>query len=652
MPWQIRRRIVIVAIFGIAALVAVEHLTAQSPLPPWVSSTALGDVAVSFDASVDIRDNANAGLHDESLTLTGPNGGLIYDDSLNLVVANTAVDQIVKFAPGGTTPRPFVTVPTQDAPRALAIAKDGTIYVASAGSPATIRRIPGGATTCDEDNPCPEFTVPTASNLCIGIDLDDQNTMYFVSGGRTVNKVVNANTATGTLDALSTPVFANLNGSGTACGLRMLAPVDARDITPLPAQNAPPTAIAGLVVADGSNIRLVTQSGQSTLNPGSGNKNWVDVAVDSTGAVWAVNAGNSNNFLARVRFGSQAPAFTVGLNTAPRGVAVNGELRYAQTIRNLQLTATQESPEAEFLTDLTWEHAWRGNFSKNGSIAVQAIEVRPELKNDEQATNNICPPSLYIDCRLSLFNPFRLAISPVRSAVPKTYTHNRSVFYREILRSSALATATAAIGIRFSPDINTTDESAGQVCTVGGTPRKASAIVRDPWPHTLFSYDPTFVFYGGDDVVRTKSSTTNDSIMVERDALYFMRIIKPDDNSSINFGSTKQIAVEVRRPSDCSFVTGLESRLVLAITDITNGIDTLVGDSIGAYGTLASNGLSWASVASQYRTNVPFTTPKFQNNRTYRLCVAAGAAANAQETSNVEPAKPLASEACIDVTTN
>jgi hypothetical protein len=644
MTWQIRCRIFIVAI----TVVGVLGVSGRA-VTNWVTKDALGDVLVSFDGRVEVRANANAALKEtiNPSELTGTNGHLAFDDSLNLWVVNTDGDQLVKLVPGSST---VETIDTQDAPKALAIAKDGTIYVASAGNPtATIRRIAPGA-TCAQNDPCPQFTVPTDSslNLCIGIDLDDQNTMYYVSGERKVRSVANVNSlGDGTVVPItSAPVFANLNGNGTACGLRVLAPLDVR--TPA---TSPTPLVGGVVVADGDNVRLVSGSSQTTFNL-SGNKNFVDVAVDSKGDIWAVNAGSNNLLLVRYRIGNANPQASITLTSTPRGVAINGEQRYARTIRNLQLTATQESSEAEFLEGTPWEHAWRGNFSAGGSIAIQATEVRPEPKADEQPTNDICPPSLYIDCRLSLFNPFRLAIPPVQSATPKTYTHNRSVFYREILRTSALASATAAIGIRFSPDLNTTDESAGQVCSVGGTPKKASAMVRDPWPHTLFSYDPTFVFYGGDDVIRTKTSTTNDTILVERDALYFMRIIKPDDNSNINLGSVKQVAVEVRRPSDCSLVTGLETRLVLAVTDITNGIDTLIGDSIGAYGTLAANGLTWASTTSQYRTNVPFTSPTFVLNHTYRVCVAAGAAASTQETSVNEPAKPLAAEACVDVTMN
>jgi hypothetical protein len=638
MPWQIRRRIVIVAILVAALGVSGRAVT------NWVTKEALGDVVVSFDSRVEVRANADAALKEtiNPSELTNTNGHLAFDDSLNLWVVNTDGDQLVKLVPGSST---VETIDTQDAPRSLAIAKDGTIYVASAGNPtATIRRIAPGA-TCTMTNPCPEFTVPTDSsqNLCIGIDLDDQNTLYFVSGGRTVKQVVNANTLEiGPNDPpASATVFANLNGNGTACGLRVLAPVDIRTLPTNPPP--PPTPlVGGVLVADQSSVRLVRGSSQTTFDTGSGNKNWVDVAVDPKGDFFAVNAGNTPS-LARFRIGAQAVAIT--LTSAPRGVAINGEQRYAQTIRNLQLTGGQESPEAEFLSDLSWEHAWRGKFSESGSIAIQAIEVRPEQKPEEEPNNNICPPSLYIDCRLFHFP----------SATPKSYTHNRSVFYREILRTSALTSATAAIGIRFSPVLNTTDESAGQVCSVGGTPNKASAMVRDPWPHTLFSYDPTFVFYGGDDVIRTRTTTSNDTILVERDALYFMRIIKPDDNSDINLGSTKQIAVEVRRPSDCSIVTGLENRLVLAITDITNGIDTLIGDSVGAYGTLATSGLSWASTTSQYRTTVPFVSPTFQLNHIYRVCVAAGAADSPpvnEPVAGTEPAKPLAAEACIDVTMN
>ncbi len=62
------------------------------------------------------------------------------------------------------------------------------------------------------------------------------------------------------------------------------------------------------------------------------------------------------------------------LTSAPRGVAVNGELRAAQTVRLLNLTAGVEGT-AKFLESTVRPHAWRGIVSAATSLAIQAIEV-------------------------------------------------------------------------------------------------------------------------------------------------------------------------------------------------------------------------------------------------------------------------------------
>ena len=80
---------------------------------------------------------------------------------------------------------------------------------------------------------------------------------------------------------------------------------------------------------------------------------------------------------------------------------------------------------------------------------------------------------------------------------PKTYSRGRSVVYREILRAPLTdPDALLEVGIFFP---GPTDLSAGTACVVGGTPPPGSALLRDPWPHDLFSFDGTLAFYGGDD---------------------------------------------------------------------------------------------------------------------------------------------------------
>ncbi len=56
---------------------------------------------------------------------------------------------------------------------------------------------------------------------------------------------------------------------------------------------------------------------------------------------------------------------------------------------------------------------------------------------------------------------------------------------------------------------------------------------------------------------------------------------------------------------------------------------------------LDANGLTWASTANQYRTNLLLDS-KFKANHTYRLCVDAPAG----QTTNGEPA---AGEVCTDI---
>ncbi len=637
MPWQTRSSVWIVA----AAIVLVSGVSLRA-VTSWLTAAALGDVAVSFDGSVQVFDNANVGAA-ETITggLTGVNGGLIFDASLNLLVANTDGDRLVKFAPQTTDPndpiRPFVPITTQDAPSTIAIAADGTIYVASAGvfdpitnsTIASVRRI-GGV------NGTATFSVPADSITCIGIDLaPDQKTLYLATGGRTVKFVDNVDTLSDGATATAT-LFATLSGNGAACGLRLLAPVDARTI---PAPTTPTPLVGGVVVADKNNVRLVRGSSQTTFDTGPGTKNWIDVAVDpDTGAspsvvdFWGVNAGGSPS-LVKFRIGG-ATQLSVALSGTPRGVAVNGELRVAQTVLPVEFSNTVEAT-ATFLQGTPFQHSWKGLnidtvFPGTVHLAIQAIEVAH--------TNNELPCGpLNVDCRLVNF----------LKATPKTYSRGRGVVYREIWRDAVPPNPSQfpllRIGIYFP---GPTDLSAGTVCTVNGTPRSGTTILRDPWPHALFTADLMVAFYGGDDggIIRTK---TNDSIVVDRsDAQYFLRVIKPSQGVQAQLGRSLQIAVEVRDPQDgCATVAGLNEELVLTVTDITpQSLDKgkIIGDSLGILGVLNGNGLTWASTANQYRTNLDVSPSLFIAEHKYRACVMSPAVFD--PTTQL----PIVGEACVD----
>jgi hypothetical protein len=632
MPAQIRFRIVVVAI-AVVLGVSVRAVT------NWVSADALGDVAVSFDGSVQVFDNGNVGTP-ETITvpaLTGTNGGLAFDAGLNLLVANTAGDKLVKLAPD--THAVVSTTTTQTAPRALALAANGTIYVASAGSPsATVRRISTAGTAT--------FSVPAESATCVGIDLSpDQKKLFIVTGGRSVKTVDN-------VDALpdgatpSATLYATLSGNGVACGIRLLAPTDARDNPALP---TPTDLVGGVLVADDAGVKLVRPSGETAFDSGPGSKHWIDVAVDpdagaTPGAVdfWGVNAGSQPS-LVKFRATGPNPQLAISLSGTPRGVAINGELRAAQTVVPVQFSNTVEAT-ATFLQGTPYQHSWKGLnidtvFPGTVSLAIQAIEVAHI--NNESPT---CGP-LNVDCRLTNFP----------AATPKTYSRGRGVVYREIWRAAVPQPPSQfpllRIGIYFP---GPTDLSAGTVCTVGGTPRSGTTILRDPWPHALFTDDLMESFYGGDDggIIRTR---TNDSIVVDRsDAQYFLRIIKPAQGTQAQLGRSMQIAVEVRDPdNNCNFVSGLNEDLVLTVTDITpQSLDkgTIIGDSRGILGTLNGNGLTWASTANQYRTNLdldadpnPSQPPlRFVAGHKYRACVMAPAFYD--PTTGL----PIVGESCVD----
>jgi hypothetical protein len=625
MSSQIRSRIIAVAI-AVVLGVSVRAVT------NWVSADALGDVAVSFDGSVQVFDNANVGAAEtiNPSALTGTNGGLVFDASLNLLVANTAGNQLVKLAPD--THAVASTTSTQPAPRALALAANGTIYVASAGSPsATVRRISTAGTAT--------FSVPADSATCVGIDLSpDQKKLFLVTGGRSVKTVDNVDTLPDGATPAATP-YATLSGNGAACGIRLVAPTDARENPALP---TPTDLVGGVLVADDNDINLVRPSGEIAFDTGSGSKHWIDVAIDPDAGAspavldfWGVNAG-SQPTLVKFRVGDPNPQLAIGLGGTPRGVAINGELRAALTVQTVQFSNTVEAT-ATFLQGTPFQHSWKGlnidtAFPGTVNLAIQAMEVTH--------INNEPPPCgpLNVDCRLVNFP----------AATPKTYSRGRGVVYREIWRDAVPAEfPLIRIGIYFP---GPTDLSAGTVCTVGGTPRSGTTILRAPWQATLphhgaFTGDLMESFYGGDDggIIRTK---LNDSIVVDRsDAQYFLRIIKPTQGTQAQLGRSLQIAVEVRDPdNNCNFVSGLNDELVLTVTDITpQSLDkgTIIGDSKGIVGTLNGNGLSWASTANQYRTNLDLD-PRFIAGHNYRACVMSPAF--------YDPATqlPIVGESCVD----
>jgi hypothetical protein len=609
---------------------------------PWASAEALGDVAVSFDGAVRVYGKADGLQIGVDLAVPGTNGGLAFDNPLNLLVANTTNNRLVKLLPAPPhVTSPLATVATQPAPRSIAFAGDGTIYVASAGSPATVRRIP--ATGICPEGGCKQFTVPTDSTACIGIDLaPDQTTLYYVSGGRKVRTVTGADTVTG--DASAAALSPDLQGPGTACGIRLLPPVDARCATEpspeclsTPAAPFPTAKVGGMLIADARDIKRLNSLGAlvETFNAGTGTasqKNWVDIALDPNRRdFWGVDAGFWR--LARFRIAGANPML-IDLASAPRGVAVNGELRAAQTIRIVDLTANIAGT-ATFLEGTPSQHSWSGKLPIAASFAVQAIEVTYDPSG---STSKPCVPSLNIRCRLQEFD------SAAGNPVPKTYSRGRSVFYREILRAPlSNPDATFEVGIFFP---GPTDLSAGTACVVGGTPPAGTALLRDPWPHEVFTFDGTLVFYGGDDggLVRTK---VNDTIVVNRaDPTYYMQLIKPTLGTVGQIGSALQIAIEVRDPrpaAACATVSGLNESLILSVTDITPGEDKgkPLGDSENIFGMLDANGLTWASTANQYRTNLLLDS-KFKANHKYRLCVDSPAG----QTTNGEPA---AGEVCTDI---
>jgi hypothetical protein len=182
----------------------------------------------------------------------------------------------------------------------------------------------------------------------------------------------------------------------------------------------------------------------------------------------------------------------------------------------------------------------------------------------------------------------------------------------------------------------------------------------------VFSDDAMAAFYAWDSDPGgvTPPRTSNDSIVVDRDDVrYYLQLVKPTPDSQNQIGRSLQFAVVVRDPDpisgNCNTVPGLNNKLVLSVTDITqNNPDKgkIIGDSQGILGILNGNGLTWASTANQYRANldlvpvspdpVKFPNSKFTVGHKYRGCVMSPAFYD-QPVGNL-PKLPVVSEACVD----
>jgi DNA-binding beta-propeller fold protein YncE len=641
-----RRTCWLTVLVALATAMAVSIRAADNR--PWTTEEALGDVAVSFENSVVLFGNAN-GLQKGDLAASGLISGMVFDSALNLLATNTSRARIVKYSADAAHTTSFIA--TQASPASIVLAADGTIYVASAGSPrATVRRIDAGA-TCGTS--CPQFTVPTDSKSCIGIDLSpDQQTLYYVSGGRTVRTVANANTATGPVSA--TTLSPRLPTPGNACGLRLLPPVDSRSTTPRVATSI----VGGMLIADTRNIKRLNASNTvvQTYNAGSEpdlDKKWLDVALDpNTLDFWAVDGKMRR--LARFAL-SGANQLLVNLPLAPFGVALNGEPRAALTTRILNLSSdcTSTPPPAcwvesavspPFLAGTPSVHEFRlrlepaGGTSASARLAVQAVEASSDGDaGDVSDFEGICPASFDLDCRIQALFP---------AATARSYSRGRAVVY---MVSELQATPvpddvpqrTAVIGGGVSP-------GPGAACG-GGPTQVAVALLRDPYPHTatfqtglsIFEEDITFLVFS--DETGAVGRTRNHYVLVDRsDTRYSALMAEPPAGSSQSIGSTMLVAVEIRDPSlECSPVPGLNALLALSITDLTT--KQLILDSEGVSQGPATSGPVFDSESMQYQAEVPISSPTFTAGNTIRVCVNAKADVN-------NPTAPRAiGEVCQDV---
>ena len=169
-------------------------------------------------------------------------------------------------------------------------------------------------------------------------------------------------------------------------------------------------------------------------------KNWIDVALDPNRQdFWGVDAGFSRLAKPDGRALTRWCRCRSQLTSVPRGVAVNGELRAAQTVRIVDLSLNTAG-RATFLEGTTSAHSWSGKVPVSAFFAVQAMETcyssripRPRMAQICAAGFSSCASTLDIRPRLHNFDS---------TATPKQDPHvterqytGRAVFYREILRT-------------------------------------------------------------------------------------------------------------------------------------------------------------------------------------------------------------------------
>ena len=146
--------------------------------------------------------------------VAGTNGGLAFDNSLNLLVTNSmpltnrpaliAAELPLAMPPAYLTPSSLRSPVRSDCDCRRRHHLCGRVL----GSPRPVRRIP--ATGICPAGGCKQFTVATDSTACIGIDLaPDQTTLYYVSGGRKVRTVTGADAVTG--DASAAPALSPIS---------------------------------------------------------------------------------------------------------------------------------------------------------------------------------------------------------------------------------------------------------------------------------------------------------------------------------------------------------------------------------------------------------------------------------------------------------
>jgi len=675
----------------VSIVVAAVAAVSVGAVSDWADGPPLGDVAVSFDNQILLLDNADPDdnspvdtipLPNTTNPVAGSNGGLQFDAFLNLLVTNfdsVGTGRVVALS--SLSPHYPLTTPTTTYPygstigappnvSAIAIAGNGTIYAASrsltAGGRATIWRInPNGSFAA-------AFTVLAETTNCVGIDLDPgqgapgQSKLYLVTGGRSVSIVSGVDTITGSAAMpfqASASLFTTLPGNGNndkACGIRLLAPPDIRESTP-----PPPLDLVRLVVADGKNVKYVrARPAPQTpsvveFDAGSGSKDWFDVAVDPvvpTGAhvadVWGVDRGGRN--LAKFRLGTGGTVVVEPLSLEPRGVAVNGELRFAQTLGQLTVNTTTRQSVTFYPQNTAGRFTWAGLGlgAAGATLAIQAFEVTFDAASggSPDVNTGLCAPSHNTRCRL---------LTNFSESTPKINLRGRSAVLREILRSPP-TNDNFRISVEYR---DLTGTAGGPVCMPGVVP-PTTAMARDAWDppppgggagHKVFDDDAALAFYGGDDGTGTIRKT-NDTIILSRTSpavKYNLRIVNPSPGTTIQVKRSLPISVEVKDPfANCAAVPGLTGAMIFTVTDVTTAPGTPVGDTIGFIGApLTSSGHPFAFSANLYRTNLNIDPARFPVNRTFRLCpqIPSNQLVNGAPEQTFPAA--LANEACVNFNT-